>query len=114
NDAIVVGFDRNNTALRYILTAGATNWIHQEPCQEKFRLAWQGWGDTRWGMSYNGLFRYTGQAPDEWVREGGADTYYDVAVQTNGVFWLATSAGLIRYAPLLWRAPTEISAARLA
>jgi signal transduction histidine kinase len=111
--AITIGFDRTNTSVRHILTAGSTNWIRHEDVNEKLRLAWQGWGDTRWGMSYNGLFRYTGQAPNEWLREGNADTYYDVAVQTNGVFWLATSSGLIRYAPLLWRAPPEISAARL-
>jgi signal transduction histidine kinase len=112
--AIVVGFDRDNSSVRHILTAGATNWIGEESAGEKIRLSWQGWGETRWGLSYNGLFRFTGLAPNEWAREGGADTYYDVAVQTNGVFWLATSAGLIRYAPLLWRAPSEISLARLA
>jgi signal transduction histidine kinase len=111
--ATTVGFDRNNNSIRHILTAGATNWIRRETTTEKLRVAWQGWGDTRWGLSYNGLFRYTGDT-NEWVREGGADTYYDVAVQTNGVFWLATSAGLIRYAPLLWHAPSEISSARLA
>lgn len=111
---VVVGFDRENPGMRHILTAGATNWIQQEESTEKLRLAWHGWGETRWGMSYNGLFRYTGHAPNEWVREGGADTYLDVAVQTNGVFWLATSAGLVRYAPLLWRAPSQIGAARLA
>ena len=112
--AIIVGFDHENSSVRHILTAGETNWISQESVGEKLRLAWQGWGDTRWGLSYNGLFRYTGNASDPWVREGGADTYYDVAVQTNGVFWLATSSGLLRYAPLLWRAPSEISTAHLA
>jgi signal transduction histidine kinase/ligand-binding sensor domain-containing protein len=112
--ALIVGFDRNNTPSRHILTSVGTNWISVEIATEKFRAAWHGWGDTLWAVSYNGLFRHTGQGPNSWVREGGADTYYDVAVQTNGVFWLATSAGLVRYAPLLWQAPSEISEARLA
>lgn len=111
---IVVGFDRTNSSTRHILTAVGTNWVSDEPVTEKFRVAWQGWDDTRWAMSYNGLFRRVGPGPGGWVREGGADLYHDVAVQPNGVFWLATSAGLIRYAPLLWRAPAEISEAKLA
>jgi signal transduction histidine kinase len=111
--AITVGFDRTNNSLRHILRFGVTNWIGETTANEKLRLAWVGWDETLWGMSYNGLFRHTGPAPNEWVREGGAETYYDVAVQTNGVFWLATSAGLIRYAPLLWHAPAEIAAAKL-
>jgi signal transduction histidine kinase len=111
---VIVGFDRTNTSTRHILAAAGTNWISNEVATEKLRLAWDGWGDTRWGMSYNGLFRHTGETPGNWVREGGNDTFYDVAVQTNGVFWLATSAGLVRYAPLLWRAPPEISKAQLA
>jgi signal transduction histidine kinase len=111
--AVIVGFDRNNTPSRHILTSLGTNWISDEIATEKFRAAWHGWGDTLWAVSYNGLFRQTSPGPN-WVREGGADTYYDVAVQTNGVFWLATSAGLVRYAPLLWRAPSEISESRLA
>jgi streptogramin lyase len=30
-----------------------------------------------------------------------------VLTETNGNFWLATSEGLVRYAPFLWRAPDE-------
>src|SRR5205814_602540 len=41
------------------------------------------------------------------------DTYFDAAANTNGVFWLATSSGLIRYAPLLWRTPRDPSGAQV-
>ena len=37
-----------------------------------------------------------------------ASSYYDVAVQPKGVFWLATSDGLVRYAPPLWRTPAAL------
>src|SRR3954470_7715155 len=76
---VIVGFDRTNSSIRHILTAVGTNWITDEKATEKLRLAWHGWGDTHWGMSYNGLYRHAGQGLDTWVREGGADTYYDVA-----------------------------------
>jgi signal transduction histidine kinase len=35
---------------------------------------------------------------------------YDVAVEGNGVFWLATSGGLLRHAPLSWRRPADTEA----
>ena len=34
--------------------------------------------------------------------------YNDVATDSNDVFWLATSEGLLRYAPYAWRTPTEV------
>ncbi len=32
----------------------------------------------------------------------------DAAVENNGVFWLATDQGLVRYSPSLWRTPLQI------
>jgi signal transduction histidine kinase len=107
---MAIGFDRNNPALRYLLRSGEDDWTRETIAGEKIRAAWTGWGDTRWGMSYGGLFRFTSQNPLAWAREGGAETCYDAAPQTNGVFWLATSSGLARYAPPLWMPPAEITA----
>ena len=39
--------------------------------------------------------------------ESSARQYYDVAVEPGGAFWLATSDGLFRYAPLTWRRPAS-------
>ena len=32
-----------------------------------------------------------------------ARAYNDLAIEPGGAFWLATSDGLFRYAPLAWR-----------
>ena len=40
--------------------------------------------------------------------EISARQYYDVAVEPGGTFWLATSDGLFRYAPLAWRNPPAL------
>jgi rSAM/selenodomain-associated transferase 2 len=113
---IVVGFDRERPGVRHVLVGSmnaadsAKPWTDTE-VMEKIRVAWPGWAGTRWAASYNSLYRLTSKPPF-WVRER-SDTYFDVAPQTNGVFWLATASGLIRYAPLLWRTPSELSAAEL-
>ena len=40
--------------------------------------------------------------------ESSVRQYYDVAVEPGGAFWLATSDGLFRYAPLTWRRPASV------
>jgi signal transduction histidine kinase len=73
---------------------------------EKIRQAWQSWDDILWGYSYNSLFRIE---PDGRIhREPTIGSQYDLALETNGVFWTATSEGLVRYAPFLWRTPLEL------
>ena len=37
-----------------------------------------------------------------------ARQYFDVAVEPGGVFWIATSDGLLRFAPLTWRTPVSV------
>ena len=36
--------------------------------------------------------------------------FHDVAVDSNGVFWLATAKGLARHAPHMWREPANLAA----
>ena len=40
------------------------------------------------------------------TEEISARQYFDVALEPNGPFWLATSDGLFRFAPLSWRNAT--------
>jgi len=67
-----------------------------------------------WGHSFTGLSRLetrNQQTQEVPVLEGAlAGRFYDVAVEPKGVFWLATSEGLVRHTPLLWRVPKEIAA----
>ena len=40
--------------------------------------------------------------------EISARQYYDIAIEPDGNFWVATSDGLFRYAPTLWRSPAVV------
>lgn len=88
---------------RYVVewNRGAWNMIPVEG--EKIRQAWRGWDDRLWGFSYNSVFEIMTNGAVR--REPVVGAQYDMAVETNGVFWLASSEGLVRYAPDLWRTP---------
>lgn len=108
-EILAPAFGRADSSIRHLLRSSEGGLVEESIVRERFRFLWSGWNGVRWGLSFNGLFRQSGRATNEWIREGSVDTYYDVAVQTNGIFFLATSSGVIRYAPLLWQAPAELS-----
>jgi signal transduction histidine kinase/ligand-binding sensor domain-containing protein len=76
---------------------------------EKARHAWCGPDKTCWATTVDSLFAW---------QEGGREAVennessmrqnYDVAVEPGSAFWLATSDGLFRYAPLTWRSPPSV------
>jgi len=74
------------------------------------RQAWWGPDQTRWTMSINSLFEWEAgsRAESSENEEVSARQYYDLAVEPGGSFWLATSDGLFRYCPPLWRTPNVI------
>ena len=73
----------------------------------KPRQAWIGADKTRWAMAIDALYQWDQGAPSELSEneEVSARQYFDMAMDVNGRFWLATSDGLFRYAPLPWRTP---------
>lgn len=76
---------------------------------EKIKQGWASWDGSTWGYSSTALFRIE-QGPEE-VRlrkEPISGAQYDMACEANGVFWIASSEGLLRYAPNLWRSPLEL------
>jgi signal transduction histidine kinase len=79
--------------------------------QENIRLTWRGEGQTFWAQSVSSLFHFDPQQPGGVRKEHFVSgQMFDVAVERKGVFWLATSEGLVRYAPSLWRLPPEAPA----
>jgi signal transduction histidine kinase len=82
------------------------HWTLLPPINEKIIAAWRGLGKTSWAVTFSSLFELKpGEnqfAADEDIF---AHRYFDAITQSNGVFWLAASDGLFRYAPLAWRAP---------
>ncbi|HEY3860884.1 MAG TPA: ATP-binding protein [Verrucomicrobiae bacterium] len=65
-------------------------------------FAWRGPDNSYWACSSNRLFH---ESPSGLAVDAALSPrrYNDVAVDWHGTFWLATSAGLVRYAPNLWQ-----------
>jgi signal transduction histidine kinase len=94
---------------RVVVYFDGKSWTVQPAASEKLREAWRGVDKTRWAMSTVSLFEGDQSRPDlAECDEISARGYFDVAVQAGGTFWLATSDGLFRYAPALWRAPAAL------
>lgn len=85
------------------------SWALEGLMPGKPRQVWRGPDHTRWEITINALYQW-----DEGTRDGfeneevSARQYFDLAVEPNGNFWLATSDGLFRYSPLLWRTPSPL------
>ncbi|HVK57428.1 MAG TPA: ATP-binding protein [Candidatus Kapabacteria bacterium] len=75
---------------------------------EKIKQGWTAWDNSIWGYSSTALFRLESEPLVRLRKEPVSGTQYDIACETNGVFWIASSEGLLRYAPFLWRAPTGL------
>ena len=82
------------------------DWTAQPAGREPLQRAWRSGDQARWVATLDSLLQ---QAPGRTnlaeYREISARQYYDVATEPGGTFWLATSSGLYRYAPPLWRNP---------
>lgn len=91
---------------RFVVYFDGHSWSAQPAGPERLRQAWRGPDRTRWAMSTEGLFEGDTAHPElAECDEISARAYFDVAVQAGTTFWLATSDGLFRYAPPLWRIP---------
>jgi signal transduction histidine kinase/ligand-binding sensor domain-containing protein len=85
-------------------------WTRYSAGNLKIRFAWRSPDDRTWATTIDGLFQMQ-PGGSEFLEdeELPARQYLDVAVEPGGAFWLATSDGLFRYAPSLWRPPSELS-----
>lgn len=72
---------------------------------EKIKQGWGAWERTVWGYSSTALFRIEAHPEARLRKEPVSGAQYDLACEVNGAFWIASSEGLLRYAPFLWRAP---------
>ncbi len=68
------------------------------------QFAWRGPDNTSWAAASNALYRWRG-GELETVTNLSPRVYLDAGVDWRGTFWLATSEGLVRFTPALWRAP---------
>ncbi len=80
------------------------SWKSLSPDGGNLRFAWR-WPDGTFGAaSSDALLQWQeGRAFEN--DEISGRQYFDAAVGTNEAVWLATSDGLLRFAPLMWEAP---------
>ena len=84
-------------------------WTTEAAGTEKIRQAWRGADKTYWASTIDSLETWSGGRRETIENEDiSARQYFDVAVEPGGVFWIATSDGLLRFAPLTWRTPVAV------
>jgi signal transduction histidine kinase len=105
-DVLALALEKSNE--RFLLQLKDRDWSIKKIEGEKFRQVWPAWDNTLWGYSYNALFRIIPENPPRLLKEPGGGAHYDLATQTNGVFWIGSSDGFIRYAPYTWRTPAAL------
>jgi signal transduction histidine kinase len=107
--AITFLADSRRTADKLLVQYNGQRWTPRVLGVENIRSAWRGPDKTWWAITSTALLRWDEgtETPVE-TEEVSAREYYDVAVEPSGAFWLATSDGLFRYAPALWRQPRAL------
>lgn len=99
----------NTNDQRLVVMFDGQDWKAWVPGTQKLRQAWPGPSQTHWAMSIDSLFEWDSTRQELVQNEDiSPRQFFDLAVEPGGAFWLATSDGLYRYAPLLWRAPKGV------
>lgn len=94
------------THQRMLVHFDGRDWTPEAVPAERIRYGWRGPEGDSWAATANALFQGEEGGPEMAPNEEiSARTYYDLAVEPGGAFWLATSDGLFRYTPLAWRSP---------
>jgi signal transduction histidine kinase/ligand-binding sensor domain-containing protein len=82
------------------------SWSTHSTGSDRVRQAWRGSDRACWAMTPESLLQWEMDLPEIVENEDvSARQYFDAAVERGGAFWLATSDGLVRYAPSSWRTP---------
>jgi signal transduction histidine kinase len=83
------------------------HWSVQAAGPERIRHAWRGFDGAWWATTADALLQWDARRMEMVENEEiWANHYYDLATEPGGAFWLATSEGLFRCAPLAWRTPS--------
>ncbi len=86
-----------------------SHWMVHPIQRGRIRQAWLAADQTLWAASINSLFSFNPAGEEIPEREGPlSGQLLDVLVEPKGAFWIATSEGLVRYCPNLWRTPKSL------
>ncbi len=104
-----VGLDARNGRKKLIHFDGS-KWKAVQGYQGNVIKGWRGLEDSYWAVKERQTLSLIHDGKEEVQEKTGilSGELHDVAIQTNGVFWLATSHGLARYAPPIWRTPSQV------
>ncbi len=84
------------------------SWVLHKLLPGRMHHAWVGPENRLWACTFRNLGWLDVQHGNTGELEAPITGYInDVATDSKGVFWLATSEGLIRYAPAAWRTPVD-------
>ena len=108
--AVTMIADSLQGAKRTAVRFDGQSWSSQALSTEGMKLAWRSSDANTWAISALALFAGTEAnggtmaVHDDFL----AREYFDSASESRGAFWLATSDGLYRYSPPLWRTPGPV------
>ena len=108
-DGVTCVADSLSSDQKLVVHFDGWNWTTQPMGSQRIRGAWRGPEGVTWVATLYTLFLIdnSGTAAAE-SEEFSTGHYFDVAVETNGIFWLATAEGLTRYSPPLWKSPRAV------
>ena len=107
-ELFVVGSSQDQ-ARRTLVRFDGKSWERIYTAETRGLRGWRGGGSSIWVEDQNKLFCLTGRRKEAVERrEALSGSVLDVLSEPGGVFWLATSQGVVRHAPPLWRTPPPV------
>jgi signal transduction histidine kinase len=107
---VTVVADSLSSTGRVALRFDGRDWEILGTSTEKLRGAWRGNGARIWAFTRGALLTLNdGQWRAVAIPGISSAQYYDVATEPSGVFWVATSEGLVRHAQQTWQTPAGIA-----
>jgi signal transduction histidine kinase len=105
--AVAEQVKRKNSVVAYFDNG---RWEFHDILQGNLHYAWVGPENRFWACTIHNLGWLDSDHTEMIERESQVTGWInDVATDSKGVFWLATSEGLARFAPAAWRTPPEVS-----
>ncbi|MCF7763625.1 MAG: hypothetical protein K9N62_08130 [Verrucomicrobia bacterium] len=103
---VTVATEEGEAGQRLLLEFDGVSWRKERAPGKNLLQAWPGWDGNPWAHTINALLRFEEGVPFEQSKDPTwMGQYRDVIVEPSGAFWLATSEGVARHAPYLWRSP---------
>ncbi|MDB6130387.1 MAG: Histidine kinase [Verrucomicrobiales bacterium] len=98
----MVGIDRSEEEKKIIVYFDGEDFWNVDPMDSSIHFAWRDVGNKFFVVTLSSLFSVENGRKTGWEEPPRA-SYYDVVVEEDRVFWLATSDGMFRFSPQIWQ-----------